>query len=513
MKPLTRSLPTHSRTRAPARHRRARDWAGGAALTVLTVLTAALGACAVGPDFHPPAAPATQSYTHGPASATTAAASGPAGAAQTFVAAEHAPRAWWTQFQSDALNRLVDEALQHSPTLDEARAKLVEARENYKALAGATELPKVDANFAATREKIDIEQFGISNVPNPAPFTLYNASVSVSYSLDVFGGNRRSVEALLAQVDYQAYELDAARLTLAGNVVSGAIRRASLTRQIELTDALAEAQARQLAIVEARYRAGGASLSDVRSQRTLLAQTRASLPPLAAQLAQTEHLLAILLGVPPSDADLGDITLDALHLPDTLPLTLPSTLARERPDIRASEALLHQASANVGVATANLYPQLTLSAGAGYEQTSMSNLFDNLNVWNLGLNLAQPIFHGGELRAKKRASEAAYDEALASYKETVLQALQQVADALRALESDARELQSRDAADQEAQANAAIAREQFAAGGVSQFSLIDTQRQALQTALDRTRAQADRLADTAALFQALGGGWNSAAPQ
>ncbi len=457
--------------------------------------------CAVGPDFRSPAAPDTASYTRDALPATTQAA----GAAQTIVAAGNALPAWWTQFRSDALNRLVDTALHNSPTLDEARGKLVEARENYIAQAGATEFPTIDAKLSGTRQKVDPTAFGIPNVPNTAPFTLFNASVSVSYLLDVFGGNRRALEALLAQVDYQSYELDAARLALAGNVVSTAIRRASLQQQLALTQQLADAQAQQLRIIEGRYAAGGVAQLDVRTQRTLLAQTRALLPPLATQLAQAEHQLAILLGSEPSKADFSDITLDALQLPDTVPVTLPSTLARERPDIRASEALLHQASANVGVATANLYPQFVVSAGIGSQRTRVEDVVNGLNVWNFGLNLTQPIFHGGELRAKERAAQAAYDAAFASYRQTVLQALQQVADSLHALNDDAHALQARDEAASEAQASVRIAQGQYAAGGVSQFGLIDAQRQALQTALDRTRAQADRLADTAALFQALGG--------
>ncbi|MBN3767212.1 efflux transporter outer membrane subunit [Burkholderia sp. Ac-20365] len=461
----------------------------------------ALCGCAVGPDFHAPAAPDVTSYTRDAQPTATQAA----GTTQTLVAANSALPEWWTQFRSDALNHLVDTALQHSPTLDEARAKLVEARENYVAQAGATEFPAIDAKLSGTRQKVNPAAFGIPNVPNTGPFTLFNASVTVSYALDVFGGNRRALEALLAQVDYQTYELDAARLSLAGNVVSTAIRRASLQQQLALTQQLADAQAKQLTIVEGRYAAGGVAQLDVRTQRTLLAQTRAQIPPLTTQLAQADHQLAILLGVAPSQADFNDITLDALHLPDTVPVTLPSTLARERPDIRASEALLHQASANVGVATANLYPQFVVSAGIGSERTRIEDVVNGMNIWNLGLNLTQPIFHGGELRAKKRAAQAAYDAAFAAYRQTVLQALQQVADTLHALNDDASELKARDEAATEAQASVATAQAQYAAGGVSQFGLIDTQRQALQTALDRTRAQADRLVDTAALFQALGG--------
>jgi NodT family efflux transporter outer membrane factor (OMF) lipoprotein len=474
--------------------------------TAVIVLTScALGGCAVGPNFHAPAAPETRSYTHGAQPMSTVASSGAAGIAQQFSAVDHAPRTWWKQFGSDALDHLVDDALAHSPTLAQARARLIEAQENYNAQAGTTLFPTVDAKLSGTRQKIDLAALGVANVPNPGPFTLYNASVNVSYMLDVFGGRRRALEATMAHVDYQAFELAAARLTLAGNVVSTVIRRASVLRQIELTKQMAQAQAQRLAIVERRYAAGGVSEFDVRAQRTLLAQSRAMLPPLATQLALADHQLAILTGVPPSNAQFGDMTFDALHLPDTVPLTLPSTLARERPDIQASEALLHQASANVGVATANLYPQFAISAGVGSERTHMEDLVHGLNIWNIGFNLTQPIFHGGELHAKERATVAAYHAALADYRQTVLQALQQVADTLRALENDARELQARDEAARQAKASVAIAQARYAAGGLSQFALIDAQRQALQTMLDRTRAQADRFADTAALFQALGG--------
>ncbi|KVN16793.1 MULTISPECIES: efflux transporter outer membrane subunit [unclassified Burkholderia] len=461
----------------------------------------ALCGCTVGPDFRPPAPPDVSTYAREALPVTTRAAN----AAQTLAAAPAALPAWWTRFRSDALNRLVDTALQRSPTLDAARARLAEAREDYIAQAGASLFPAIDARLSGARQKVDPAAFGIPNVPKPGPFTLLNASVSVSYALDAFGGNRRALEALLAQVDFRAYELQAARLTLAGNVVSTAIRRASLQRQIALTQRLIDAQAQQLAIVEARYAAGGVARLDVRAQRTLLAQTRASLPALTTQLAQADHLLAILLGAAPSKADFGDLAFDALHLPDTVPVTLASTLARERPDIRASEALLHQASANVGVATANLYPQFVISASAGSQRTRMADIVDGMNIWNIGLNLTQPIFHGGELRAKRRAAQAAYDAAFASYRQTVLQALQQVADALDALKDDAQALDARDAAALEAQASVEIAQARYAAGGVSLFGLLDAQRQASQTALDRTRAQADRLADTAALFQALGG--------
>jgi NodT family efflux transporter outer membrane factor (OMF) lipoprotein len=459
---------------------------------LLPLCVLVLCGCTVGPDFHAPAPPATQTYVK-----TTV-------AAQSFPAIDHALPRWWTQFGSDALNRLVDRALSDSPTLEQARAKLVQAREDYRAQAGATYFPAIDASVSGTRQKVDPAAFGVP-IPSPGPFTLYDASVSVSYTLDIFGGERRALEALRAQVDYQSFELDAARLSIAGNVVAAAIRRASVQQQITLTERLVDAQMRQLSIMEGRLQAGGVALFDVRSQRTLVEQTRANLPSLVTQRDQADHRLAVLIGVEPSVADFDAITLDSLRLPDSVPLTLPSTLARERPDIRASEALLHQASANVGVATADLYPKFSLSAGVGTQRTNIHDMLNSLNVWNVGLNLTQPLFHGGELRAKKRSSEAAYDAAMQAYRQTVLDALQQVADSLTALQNDGDALQARRVAANQAQANLDTNNARYAAGGVSRFDLLDTQRQALQTQLDYALAQANRLSDTAALFQSLGG--------
>ncbi len=481
-------------------------------LAVAVCATMALCGCAVGPDFHTPDATAVSSYTSPPQPAGTSASTGPGGAAQRFVDAESTAGMWWEGFGSDALNRLVQQALQDSPTLAQARMKLAQAREDYLAQAGGTELPQFDARLSATREKVDPTAFGISNVKQPGPFTLYSASVSVSYALDLFGANRRALEGLAAQVDYQQYEIDAARLSLAGNVVTTALRRASVARQIALTEAILDAQMRQLRITEQRYALGGVSRVELLSQRTQAEQTRAGLPSLRKQLAQADHQLAVYLGRAPAELEVGSdgrsgaaaLDLDALTLPTELPLTLPSTLARQRPDIRASEALLHQASANVGVATANLYPQITLSSSAGSQRTIVSDLLKGINVWNIGAGLTQPIFHGGQLHARKRAAEAAYEAALASYRQTVLQGLQEVADVLRALQHDADELQARDDASRAARDSAAIASRRYASGGISQLALLDTQRQDLQATLDRVKAQAQRYADTAALYQALG---------
>nr|WP_329601661.1 efflux transporter outer membrane subunit [Paraburkholderia antibiotica] len=470
-----------------------------------------LSACTVGPDFHRPDAVAVSSYTTAPLAASTVASADPGGAAQHFVPAQTPGDGWWRAFGSPLLDTLVQQALDDSPTLAEARAKLEQAQQDYRAQAGGTQWPSVDANLSTTREKVDPQALGFGELAQGrsfAPFTLYSAQVTVSYTLDLFGANRRALEAVAAQVDYQQYELEAARLTVAGNVVTAAIRRASLARQIALTEALLAIQTEQLDIAGRRYQAGGIAEVDLLSQRTLVEQTRASLPPLRTQLAQTDHQLAIYLGRAPAELatthDLASLDLDTLVLPTDLPLTLPSTLAQQRPDIRASEALLHQASANVGVATANMYPRITLSGSAATERLNVADLLTGFNVWSFGAGLTQPLFHGGELLARKRSSEAAWQAALAVYKQTVLQGLQQVADALRALDQDALALQALDAAQRSAQRAAGIAGERYAAGGISQLTLLDTQRQALQTGLDRTKAAAQRYADTAALYQALG---------
>ncbi|HEX4599124.1 MAG TPA: efflux transporter outer membrane subunit, partial [Burkholderiaceae bacterium] len=461
--------------------------------TIALAIISALSGCAVGPDFRVPESTSAATYTPAPQPADTEQSQGPGSAAQHFVQADSIGGGWWRAFGSPALDRLVQQALDDSPTLAQARMKLVQAQQDYLAQAGATQWPQVDTSLKATRSKPDPAGSGLGSLVGGrsfAPFTLYSAKVNVSYTLDLFGANRRSLEALAAQVDYQQYELDAARLSLAGNVVTTAVRRASLAKQIALTGELLADQGRQLDITEQRFHAGGVSRMDLLSQRSQVEQTRASLAPLRTQLAQADHQLAVYLGIPAAqlvwggEAGADTLDLDAFVLPAQVPLTLRSTLAQQRPDIRASEALLHQASANVGVAIANLYPQITLSADTGPEGVRITDL---VNVWSVGANLTQPLFHGGQLQAHKRSAQAAYEAALAAYRQTVLQGLQQVADALRALQQDAIELQSRDAAQRDAQASAEIASQRFAVGGLSQLGLLDTERQELQTSLDRTK--------------------------
>ena len=471
------------------------------------MLVAALvtSGCAVGPDFKTPPAPAAAGYSAQPLPAQTVSAPVPGGEAQ-HLADANVPADWWHLFQSPALDALVDEALRVSPSVAQAEARLRQAQAEAEAQFGYA-LPTVDGTVSAVRQQINPEAFGF-NTPKPGPFTLYSASLSVSYALDIFGGVRRALEASRAEVDTQRYELEAARLSLAGNVVTSVVRIASLDAQIATTQRLVAEQRKQLDITERRLNVGGVAKVDAFSQRTLVVQTEATLPPLAQQAAQMRHRLSVLLGREPG-AGLPDLpTLDALHLPDPLPVSLPSTLAQRRPDIRAAEAMWHEASANVGVATANLFPRITLSAGLGSETTGFRNVLGaGSSIWNLGAGLTQPIFHGGTLRAKKREAEAAYDAAGAAYKQTVLQGLQEVADALHAVNNDAQALQARALATDQAQQTLRAAEARHAAGGISTLTLLDAQRQVDQATLQQDQSRADRLLDSAALMQALGGGW------
>jgi NodT family efflux transporter outer membrane factor (OMF) lipoprotein len=472
---------------------------------LLAATATLLAGCAIGPEFRRPAAPATEHYTADAQPAATVAAAGEAGAAQRFVSGAELPGRWWESFQCGALNAVVADALTHSPSARQARARLREAQADLAAQNGATLYPSVDAQLGATREKVNPAALGFTNIPPVPAFNLYNVQVNVSYTLDLVGANRRMLEGARAQTEYQAYETEAAELTLAANVVAAAIRQADLAAQVDYTQQIIAAESRQLTISEERYEAGGIALEDLDVQRSQLEQLRATLPMLAAQRREVDHLLAVYSGQPPAAVAIARFRLSDLHLPTEVPLTLPAELVRRRPDVRASEALWHEASANVGVATANLFPHLTVSGYAGSQRSQTSQLVDGTNVWSIGATLLQPIFHGGELRAKKRSAVAAYDAAAEGYEETVLESLQQVADSLRVLEADALALKSRSLAAEQSTASHAIAQQRFDIGGISEFSLLDAERQDLQTGLDRSHAEALRFADTAALMHALNG--------
>ncbi len=482
---------------------RCRPLAGPVALAL------ALAACAVGPDFQPPAPPqgtdAAHPYTPVPLPAATASAPGTGGTAQRLALGQDVPAMWWQLFHSPALDRLVRSALERSPTLAAAQAALRQAQEQYAADAGGKTLPAVTGQAGAERQRASQVA---SSVPGGIVYSLYNASVNVTYSIDAFGAARRELEGLQAGIDVQRWQVEAAYLSLTANLVTAAIQESSLRGQLQAAQEVIAAQQKSLAVVEQQAALGAVPRQSVLAQRTQLAQTRATLPALEKALAQTRQQLAVYAGRLPGDADLPAFTLDSLQLPQDLPLTLPSALVRQRPDVQASEALLHAASAQVGVATANLYPQITLSGSAGLQSAKLDSLFDHASTaWSLGGGLLAPIFNGGALQARRRAAEAAYDQALAQYRLTVLNAFLNVADTLRALDSDATALQTQADAAALAQQSLDLVEQQYRAGAVGVLALLDAERSVQSTRIGLVQAQAARYADTAALFQALGGGW------
>ena len=466
-----------------------------------------LAGCAVGPDFHSPAAPMQSAYTASVLPAKTPAAPGKNGVSQRLLPGKEVSAKWWQLFNCPPLDRLVELALANSPTLAAAQATLREAQENRRAQLGLL-FPQLDAGLGAERSKISGAAFGQPN-GGISPFTLYNASVNLSYNLDIFGGVRRGLEALQAQVDYQRFQAEGAYISLSANIVTGAVRDASLRAQVQALKEIYRLQQQQLTLVEIRYRLGAVSELEVAAQRAQLAQTLASMPPLDKELSQNRHLLAVLAGKFPSEAGgFPEFDLDGMHLPEELPLSLPSALVRQRPDIMASEGLLHAANAQVGVATANLYPQITLSGSYGFEAAKVGSLFGSgSSVWSLGGGLMQPLFHGGQLTAKRRAAIAALEQAEAQYRQTVLQAFQDVADVLQALDKDAATHKAQSEATLAARRTLELTREQYRFGAVSYLSLLDADRQFQQARLNLIQAAAARYADTAALFHALGGGW------
>ena len=459
--------------------------------------------CNVGPKYNPPTAPAVTAYTPQPQPAATESSAGVAGQAQHFDSAASIPAQWWTVFHSPELNSMMQQALANSPTLVQAAARLREAQEELNARTGATKYPTVTGDASVEGEQLNLAAYGIP-FPNPSPFALLNGSVAVSYALDIFGANRRAIEGLGAERDYENWQLEGARLMLAGNVVSAAIRQAELRKQIDLTKQLLAVEQHELAITAERNRDGGTSNTDVEGRKTTVAQLEATIPPLEAQLDVVNHQLAVLMGKTPAEAQIPELSLDALELPQDLPLSLPSALVRQRPDIRAAESLIHQASANVGVATANLYPQIVLSGSGGALGTSFVSGGD---VWNVASSLTQPIYNGGALRAEKRKADAAYQEANSVYRQTVLQAFEQVADTLTSIDHDAATLKARSDVAADADASYRIAQGRYQAGGISELVLLEAERQQLQAELDRTGAAAARFSDSATLFEALGGGW------
>ena len=471
----------------------------------IAATAAFLAACAVGPDYRAPDAPKVGIYTEKPRPERTETAPVRGGEAQHFELGAQISAEWWTLFGSPELDALMRTALSGHPTLAAAQAALLQAEENLNAQY-AVLYPSVDAGLSARRQRISGASFGNSGAISP--FNLYNASVNVSYAIDVAGGARRELEALQASIDFQRFQLEATYLSLTANIATAAFREASLREQIRATRDIVDSQERQAQLAEKQFDLGALSRADVLAQRAQLAQTRANLPPLEKALAQTRNQLAVLVGKFPDEARLPELDLSAFQLPQNLPLSLPSDLVRQRPDIRAAETVLRQTNARIGVAQALMFPQLTLNGSYGVASTSYPGLFDRGNlIWNIGASLLQPIFHAGQLQARKRGAQAAYDQAFAQYQQTVLGAFQNVADVLFALEFDAVALKAQAEAEAAARESLDMTNKQLQFGSANYLALFNAQRQYEQARIGLVQALAARYADTAALFQALGGGW------
>ncbi|HEV7612030.1 MAG TPA: efflux transporter outer membrane subunit [Steroidobacteraceae bacterium] len=466
----------------------------------------ASGICAcMGPNFHRPAPPRVDRYTADALPAETASASGPGGAAQRFLAEQEVPRDWWKLFSSAELDELVSEALRANPNVLSAQAALRQAVENTAAQRGYY-FPTVQASFDANREH---DALGVLSPTLASPhsfFNLFTPAVTVSYVPDVFGANRRQVESLAAQAEASRYQLDATYLTLTANVVTAAIQEAGLREQVAATERVIALEREALSVLRRELELGAIAEGGVFGQDAQLAQLEATLPPLNRQLQQTRDSLAVLTGHLPADLKPVRFQLDQLTLPIDLPLGVPSQLVERRPDVRAAEAQLHAATAQVGVAIANLLPQVTLTGDIGSSATAMSDLFKaGTGFWSIGANAAQTLFAGGTLVHRKRAADAALDQAGAIYKSAVLTAFQNVADALHALNTDADALSAATRETSASQKSLDVVRRQLELGSVSYLALVNAEQAYQQAVVSLAQARISRYADTAALFLALGG--------
>jgi NodT family efflux transporter outer membrane factor (OMF) lipoprotein len=470
---------------------------------LLALILAALPAgCAVGPDFRRPAAPDVAVYTTTPLSAHTAATPTLLGESQHFNEGGRGNPQWWREFSSAKLDALVEKALLASPTLAAARATLRQAQEVYAARSGSTLYPQVAANLSGQRQRSNAGVLG--QAADGREFSLYNAGVGVRYTFDLAGGNQRALEALAARSDYQRLQLEGARLTLAANIVTTAIAQARLSLQIASTENILRSQEEQWGLTREQVRLGHAGPDQALALETQVEQTRATIPLLRNQLQQNEHLLAVLAGQAPGAGVLPSFTLADFTLPTDLPLLVPSDLVRTRPDILGAEALLHAANAEYGVAIAKLYPQLNLSADLASQALTTGALFGSGSaVWGVVAQLTQPLFNPG-LPAEKRAALAAFDAAGAHYQAVVLEALRNVADVLRALDNDAQRLAALSAASAAAQKSLDSMQRRYALGAAGYLELLVAQQQSQQTQINLTEAQAQRLVDSAALYQAMG---------
>jgi NodT family efflux transporter outer membrane factor (OMF) lipoprotein len=467
-----------------------------------------LAACAVGPDFARPGAPDASGYTREPMTKQTASADVAGGESQRFVRGLDIPGQWWTLFHSSALNTLIEEALKNNPTLPAAEAALRQAWENVYAEEGAF-FPTAVVSYSPSRNKT-ATGVTFTAASSGAPFfTLHTAQVVVTYAPDVFGGTRRQVESLAETAEFERFQLEAAYLTLTSNVVAAAVQEASLRGLIAATEEIIKIQTGSLDILQKQLALGQVAGADVAAVEATLAQAQATLPPLQKQLAVQRDLLTALIGRLPSQEPAEKFELASLQLPQELPVSLPSNLVEQRPDIQSAEAQLRAASASIGVAVAARLPQFTLTGNAGTASNLIGQFITTPGTafWTLAGNVAQTVFDAGTLLHKERAAVAAFDQAAAMYRSTVITAFQNVADSLHALQSDAETLKAAYAAERAAFKSLEIVRRQLQLGAIGYLGLLTAQNTYQAALLALVQAQAARYADTSALFQALGGGW------
>ena len=502
-------------------------------LRVLLVIATAgfvaafLSGCSVGPNFKKPEAPPAAGFSPKPLRDPAASPTPVAGGAQRFVSDQDIPFDWWKSFQCPELDRLVDQALRANPTIDSAKAALRQAQELVSAQRGYY-FPTIGADYTVERQQLAGNLGGNSpgiqgngtviqtyqNPGGPAPFngpvtyTFHTAQLTVGYTLDVFGHNRRQVESLAAQAELQRFELDAAYITLASSVVGAAIQEASTRAQVEATEKIIDANTRALEVLRAQRKSGYVSDLDVAAVEAALAQVQATLPPLQKQLEQTRDLIRALVGNLPNHDVEETFQLSALHLPQDLPLSLPSAIIKRRPDVRAAEEQMRSANAQIGVAIANRLPQFTLSGAYGGTASQITQMFETGGpFWNLIGDVSQTIFDGFTLQHLQRAAKQALLQAAAQYRSTVIGAYQNVADTLHALVFDADTLKAAVRAEQTAKHSLDLTTHQLEVGYVGYLVLLNAEETYNQAVINRAQAQANRFADTAALFQALGGGW------
>jgi len=455
--------------------------------------------CAVGPDFHRPAAPTDRAYTPEPTGVTVAAD----GKAQRFVEGERVVADWWRLLECPQLDAIVAQAVAANPGLEAARASLRKSHDNLQAGYGVF-FPQANASAGASRQRYNLAP----GVLPSSTFNLFSLSGTVSYALDIWGGERRAVEGLRAQVDEQRYALAGTYVMLTGNIVDAVIAQAAYRDQIEATLAAIALEREQLRITEAQANGGTVPYANVLTIQSQIASTEATLPPLEEKVDQAAHLLAALSGLTPANWQQSRLALADLKLPGDVPVTLPSELVRQRPDILVAEETLHAANASIGVATAAMLPSLTLSAGFGVNSTSPANLLaSNSPFWSLGAGLTQPIFRGGTLYYQRKAAIDARDEAAADYRQTVLGAFQQVADTLRGLQHDAEALTAQTEAVETAEKALHLIQANYQAGIATYLQVIVADEQYLQAKIGYVESVAQRLQDTVALYVALGGGW------